>query len=857
MKRLPVFALLAASAAVHAALPSQPPPAPYVPGEVIVKYRGVGAVAAGDGAGGSAGEKAVAVDPRERLRQMGMRVRRSLLDGRADLMVLPSPMDVPGAVRALADDPDVAYAEPNYLRYPLQTAPDDEFFDQLWGLRNTGQANFVAGGPPGVPGGDLNMLPAWDPNDDGSFPRVGDASVIVAIIDEAFDTDHPDLAINFMPGRDLANDDSNPNPDSGSQEHGTLVAGSLGAIGNNNRGVAGTTWRSSLMPLKVGVAGQDGLSSAAIMDAIEHARDNGAHIINASFGGPSSSQSEKNLICGFDGLFVSSAGNDDANLDFGRLGYPALYDCPNVVAAAATNRQDNIASFSMYGPLTTHVAAPGLQIVTTALNDSYATGDSNGVGVSGTSFSAPYISGVAALLRAHVPTTDEHEIKARLIESGTAVAGANSDRRVSGGRVDAAAALDMAPRPSLTIEEVVIENGADRLNPGEIVDIRVTLANGWLDATGVTGTLSADGPVTVTSGPAFFGGAGFIPRDGDAGATFQAQVSPSAQGHNYVSFRLDIQADGGYAASRYFIREVAALEHDGVIRSEPFHDNPGTVALESSLYDEFHTWNVRVDPGELPDADGPNTLIVRTRTQSDTDIDLLGRAGTPPRYLITLNVNPNIPSARNFFCTDDSFDCRDPNTRVSGRSDGHEAVTLVLDGSAPPAHHYFTIVNFAQAAFDYEIWSELKAGDLRPSGICPGSEELCRPGSNTLTVGGLSSGAETFVYIQRGEYSVNGTPFTRNDGSVSNGDVIRVRATSSTDAELTVGGISARFTPGSGPPPDPGGGDDNGDDDATGMFENGGGGGGCVRTGGGQPDFLLHLLVLIASLVLLRVPLSP
>jgi subtilisin family serine protease len=853
MKYIPAFlVLLAISAAAQAALPDEPGPAPYVPGEVIVRYQSVGAVAAGAQTDGMEPRKSVVPDVHQRLRDMGLRVRRGLLDGRADLMALPSPMDVPGALRALADDPDVEYAEPNYLRYPLQTAPNDQFFGQLWGLRNTGQANFVAGGPAGVPGGDLNMLPAWDPAANGTFPRVGDASVIVAIIDEAFDTDHPDLADNFIAGRDLANDDSNPNPDSGSQEHGTLVAGSLGAIGNNGIGVAGTTWRSSLMPLKVGIAGQDGLSSAAIMDAIEYASDHGAHIINASFGGPGFSTTERNLICGFDGLFVSSAGNDDANLDFGRIGYPALYDCPNVVAAAATNRQDNIASFSMYGPLTTHVAAPGLQIVTTTI-DGYATAQSNGV--SGTSFSAPYISGVAALLRAHVPTTDEREIKARLIESGTAVAGANSDRRVSGGRVDAAAALDMAPRPSLTIDEITIDGDTipHPLRPGETDTVEITLANGWGNATGVTATLSSDNPrVDVTGGPQSFG---FIPGNGgEATATFPIQVSSPVGGHEYVTFTLDIQDTGGYAASRRFIREIAPLAHDGTVVTQPFQTDPGDSALESQLYDEFHTWHVAVEPGDLPSSpSGEYTLIVRTETLNDTDIDLLGRANQPPRYMITLNADFNTNN-RSFFCTDSSFDCRDPNTRVSGRSDGHEAVTHVFDGAAAPEDFYFTIVNFAQAAFDYEIWSELRAGDLRPSGICPGSEELCRPDSNTLTVGGLSSGADTFVYIQRGEYSVNGAPFTENDGAAGNGDVIRVRATGASDAELTVGGISARFTPGSGPPPDPG--DDDGDDDTTGMFENGGGGGGCVRTGSGQFDPLLHLLVLLAGLVLLRLPLS-
>lgn len=849
-----IFALLllVAPAAVFAALPSKPP-APYVPGEVIVKYRDAGRVAAGTGTGGSAAE--TIPDVRERLRAMGLQVRRQLLDGRADLMALPATMDVPGAVRALAAEEGVEYVEPNYLRYTMQSTPNDDLFGDLWGLHNTGQDNFVSGGPAGVMDGDLNMLPAWDPAGDGTFTRTGDSSVIVAIIDDAFDTDHPDLVENFTDGNDLTDDGTTDStPDNSDQSHGTLVAGSLGARGNNSKGVAGTTWFSSLMPLKVGSG--DGLSSAAISSAIDFARDNNADVINASFGGPGFSSTEKSRICNLDDddiLFVSSAGNDDANMDFGRIGYPALYDCSNIVAVAATNRQDNIASFSMYGPVSVDVAAPGLQIVTTEVDGGYFTAGEGGV--SGTSFSAPYTAGIAALLRWHVPTNDENEIKARLIESGASLG--NATERVAGGRIDAAAALDMSPRPSLTIENVTIQNVADRLVPGQTVDIQVTLANGWEDATSVTWLQSADGPVTVTSTNRTTFGSGFIPSNGTESDTFRVEVSSTADGHNYVSFTLDIEADGGYAASRRFIREIAPLAHDGTVVEQRFHTDTGDSALESRLYDEYHTWHVAVDSFDLPSPTPDNryTLSVRTETPADTDIDLLGLNGTPPKYLITLNADINDPNTRSFFCTSSTtVDCRDPDTRVSGRSDGHEAVTHVFDGGSVPEDFYFTVVNFAQDSFDYDIWAELKAGDLRPdpASLCSDSslgenDDLCVPSSDTLTVAGLSNGAETFVYIRRGQYSVNGGDFTDSDGRVSNGDVIEVAGNAADTPELTVGGITARFdSDASLQPPPPGSGSSS---------DGGGGGGGCGWIGpGGKPDFLLHLLVLIASLVLLRSP---
>jgi tetratricopeptide (TPR) repeat protein len=94
------------------------------------------------------------------------------------------------------------------------------------------------------------MLLAWDPGQDGTFERVGSASVIIAIIDDAFLTSHEDLAANFVAGFDFANNDANPMPDNPGEQHGTLVAGAAGAIGNNGTGVAGTAWGAKLMPLK-------------------------------------------------------------------------------------------------------------------------------------------------------------------------------------------------------------------------------------------------------------------------------------------------------------------------------------------------------------------------------------------------------------------------------------------------------------------------------------------------------------------------------------------------------------------------------------------------------------------------------
>ncbi|ULQ47273.1 S8 family serine peptidase [Flagellatimonas centrodinii] len=780
MKVTWALAMAAASVLPAAwAVTPQHPLAPHVPGEVIVQYR----------PGAVLGKSSAA---------WGLEKRATLAEGAAALFAVPAITDVASMIDALADDPAVAWAEPNYLRYPLQTAtPNDPLFGDLWGLQNTGQANFVPGpgAPVSVVGADMNLLAAWDPAGDGSFTRTGDPSVVVAIIDDGFEIGHADLADNFISAAGYGD----PRPTSSEQNHGTLVAGSLGAIGNNGRGVAGTTWRSSLLPLRVG-SSSGGLSSADIMRAIEYARDNGADIINASFGGPGYSQTEENLIRGLadrDILFVAAAGNDDANLDFGRLAYPALYDARNVIAVAATNRQDDIASFSMYGPLSADVAAPGLQIVTTAVGGGYVTGNGCGsggnCGVSGTSFSAPYVAGIAALLKAHVsPTPGWREIKARLVESGDSLG--NARARSAGGRVDAAAALDMSPRPSLTIDTVTLDDGNNgRLDPGETLDVVVTVFNGWMPASNVQASLSAQGPVTVNDGTLSLGS---IAADGTAQARFSVTVGGTPGQYEEVIFTLALSADGGYSTQRSFIQEVALLPLGMTV-------NPSfQIGLPDpdALYDEFHTWHLDVPSKPA----GTHTLVVRSRTANEIDIDLLGRAGSAPRYLITLNLDPNIPTNRGFFCTGTTAGCQDPNTLVGGRFDGNEANTFVLtDGTSLPQSFYFTVVNFAQAAFGYELSASLEAGDLRPAPFNFEPATQVPPGqlavSNVITVSGIT--APTFAYAGNGQISVNNGPYV-TDTTVENGDTVRARALSpasgTTRADVTIGGEESSFivTPG-------------------------------------------------------------
>jgi subtilisin family serine protease len=248
--------------AASAAIRSQPA---YVDGEVLVKYR--------DRAGGAILAKS-----------RGLEVKRSIPAMGVDLLKLPKMTTVPQAIAVLKADPSIAYAEPNFRRFRRAVTPNDPLFADQWGLRNTGQANFVSGGPAGTPGADMNLVQAWDANGDGVADRVGDPSVIVAVIDDGVLTTHEDLAANIVAGRDTRDDDNDPNPDDIDEDfHGTLVAGCIGAVGDNGIGVAGVAWKSKIMPLRFDY------DAASEAQAIQFAIDHGAKIINASFGGPGAS----------------------------------------------------------------------------------------------------------------------------------------------------------------------------------------------------------------------------------------------------------------------------------------------------------------------------------------------------------------------------------------------------------------------------------------------------------------------------------------------------------------------------------------------------------------------------------------
>ena len=146
--------------------------------------------------------------------------------------------------------------------------------------------------------------------------------------------------------------------------HGSHVAGTIGAVGNNRIGITGVCWQVRVAALKFG------LDVASAIAAIDFANYYKISILNASWGGRAYSQALKDAIDQYDGLFVASAGNDGTNNDVDPM-YPASYDCKNIISVAAVDPYDTLARFSNYGLKTVDIAAPGTNILSLDLAGEY------------------------------------------------------------------------------------------------------------------------------------------------------------------------------------------------------------------------------------------------------------------------------------------------------------------------------------------------------------------------------------------------------------------------------------------------------------------------------------------------------
>jgi subtilisin family serine protease len=406
--------------------------AAYVPNEVLVKFK-------------------------ESTSQTGKRSILAKIDGTIEEQVLTPAMKESGddegfylvkssletkqAIGQLMKNPEVAYAEPNWI-YTYGSTSNDPYFtnNTLWGM----SAGYGS-----------NAATAWSNN------HTGLSTVYVGVIDEGAMYNHEDLSANFwtnpydaVDGIDNDNNgyiddvhgwdfDGNNNTtfDGTGDDHGTHVSGTIGGVGGNGKGVAGINWHVTLISAKF--LGRRGGTTTNAIKAVDYITDlkkkHGLNIVatNNSWGGGGFSQGLQDAIERANAqniLFIAAAGNDGVNID-NSASYPASYPNDNIIAVAAIDKNGVLASWSNYGASRVDLGAPGVSITSTLPGGNGKTITSSYGSYSGTSMATPHVTGAAALYASTHPGATAAQIKAAIIQAVTPTASL-SGKTVTGGRLN-------------------------------------------------------------------------------------------------------------------------------------------------------------------------------------------------------------------------------------------------------------------------------------------------------------------------------------------------------------------------------------------------------------------------------------
>ena len=389
----------------------------------------------------------------QRLSEIALRVtikrktRRSYVDS-VRYLNSRNPCNAPAIKRLMRASKSLS-CEPNWLGQ-ITLATNDPMQSNVYSASLTSAAR-------------MHLPEAWE-------LTTGSSNVAIAVIDTGIDYNHVDLQANIwsnpgeiagngidddgdgyvddIHGIDAYNADSDPDDD---QSHGTHVAGTIGAVGNNSLGIAGIAWNVKEIACKAFNSSGVGTSSAIVscLNYITNLRNNfGINIVatNNSYGGFPYSIAMYNAIAasGAAGIaYVAGAGNNTSDNDAAPF-YPASYDLDNVISVGAIDSQANIASFSNYGASSVDISAPGVSVLSTIPGDQYAY-------FQGTSMATPHITGTIALLMAHHPAYHYSQAISSVLNTGTLVAGL-AGKNATGAIVNAEAALNFAapsPTPSV------------------------------------------------------------------------------------------------------------------------------------------------------------------------------------------------------------------------------------------------------------------------------------------------------------------------------------------------------------------------------------------------------------------------
>jgi subtilisin family serine protease len=421
----------------------------YAPGEYLVKFK--------PGASQPNRGQAMAASRSE----VGEKIVTAAMRNAGDdegVTLMRTGMAVPEAVQAMLASGTVEYAEPNYI-YKHDATSNDPYSTSgsLWGMFS----------PTPTGGGGANQYgigatTAW------AKDKTDCSNVYVGIIDEGYMFTHADLAANAgknpgeiagdgidndgngyiddVYGWDFYNNDKSVYDDTG-DDHGTHVAGTIGAVGGNGIGVAGVCWSVKLLSGKF--LGPNGGSSANAIKALDYFTTlktrQGLNIVatNNSWGGGGYSQSLSDAIERANNaniLFVAAAGNASTNND-ATPSYPSSYTNANVIAVASITSTGALSSFSNYGGTSVDIGAPGSSIMSTIPAGGY-------IAYSGTSMATPHVTGAAALYKALYPQATAAEIKAAILNGATPTTSLTG-KVLTGGRLNVAGFLTpLAPTTS-------------------------------------------------------------------------------------------------------------------------------------------------------------------------------------------------------------------------------------------------------------------------------------------------------------------------------------------------------------------------------------------------------------------------
>jgi thermitase len=332
----------------------------------------------------------------------GMSKKSSIAQIDVHLVTVPPGMTPVQAAGRLKDESDVVeFAEPDYVYEPSVT-PNDPWYANWQGDKRQ-----------------IGAPTAWD-----STTGAGDQ--IIAIADTGVDCGHEDLAGNCVAGWNFYDNNADTADVHG---HGTSVAGSAAAIGNNGVGIAGVTWRSKIMPLRVS-APDGNASTSTIAAAVTYAADHGVKVVNNSYqtGGSATVRSAGQYLKAKGGLLVVSEGNYGTN-----TGYD---NSPHVISVSAVDTNDALHSWSSFGN-DVDVAAPGCTGATTKNRGGYGS-------FCGTSNAAPETSGVLMLVFAANPGLSADQAQQVLFDSARDLGASGWDMSTGWGRIDAVAAVQRA-----------------------------------------------------------------------------------------------------------------------------------------------------------------------------------------------------------------------------------------------------------------------------------------------------------------------------------------------------------------------------------------------------------------------------